>query len=367
MKIGILSMQRVINYGSVLQAWSLREMVRQATGATAEFIDIEDSPALESLAGNAEAEEYAPKAAMSRTLLQRGKRWCFTRLSRRNKAMIRRFMRDELHLDAPGSECLDCAVIGSDEVFNHVRGVRLQLHGEVRRADRVITYAASCGSARPEHIRTEDAPRVRQAMQRLSAVSVRDDATAHYASELYDGPIQMHMDPVLMGPLHARKARKVPLKKYLLVYAYGQRIRTEAEISAIQAYAKAHGLKTVAMGGTQFWCDLFVPAPPMRMLDWFAHADCVVTDTFHGAVFSVITKRRFAAIVRPSNRGKLNCLLAQLGLADRSVGEMAQLAAILDAPVDHDGVEHILARERQRAQAYLKEQLNDEQGTHPPV
>ena len=53
-----------------------------------------------------------------------------------------------------------------------------------------------------------------------------------------------------MGPLHARKQRKVWLKKYLLVYAYGQRIRTAEEINAIRAFAKEKGHKIVAMGGS---------------------------------------------------------------------------------------------------------------------
>ena len=156
------------------------------------------------------------------------------------------------------------------------------------------------------------------------------------------------------------------LKRYLLVYAYGYRIRSEEEIQAIQAYAKAHGLKTVAIGGSQFWCDLYIPASPMRMLDWFAHADCVVTDTFHGAVFSVITRRRFGVLIRPSNQGKLEGLLQDLGLTSRQITALTRLGEILDAPVD-DAVDEILTRERQRARAYLKEQLCDERENHRTV
>lgn len=367
MKIAILSMQRVANYGSVLQAWSLRQLVREVTGGIVEFIDIAPSPVLESQAENIEAREFSIPVALSRNILQRGKRWCFTHLSRWNRKGIRRFMRRELRLDDAVSDRFDYAVIGSDEVFNHVRGISLQLHGEVQQADKVITYAACCGSAKPEDIRQEDLPRVREAMRHISALSVRDESTARYASELYDGQITHHLDPVLVGSLHARKARKVPLKGYMLVYAYGYRIRSQAEIDAIKAYAKKNGLKTVAMGGSQFWCDLFVPASPMRMLDWFAHADCVVTDTFHGAVFSVITRRQFAAIIRPSNQGKLADLLNRLGFSGRSAEDMAQLGNILDTPVDYETTEKILTRERQRARDYLKEQLNDGKEAHLPV
>lgn len=367
MKIAILSMQRVENYGSVLQAWSLREMVREVTGTTPQFIDIEDATALKSRAENVEVREYGAPKQLSRGILQRGKRWCFTRLSRWNRKGIRRFMHHELRLDDAVSDHFDHAIIGSDEVFNHVCGISLQLHGEVQQAEKVITYAACCGSAKPEDIRQEDLPRVREAMQHISALSVRDESTARYAAQLYDGEINNHLDPVLVGRLRDRKARRVPLKGYMLVYAYGYRIRSQEEIDAIKAYAKENGLKTVAMGGSQFWCDLFVPAAPMRMLDWFVHADCVVTDTFHGAVFSVITRRNFAAIVRPSNRGKLADLLERLGLSGRIAADMVQLGNILDTPVDYEATEKILIRERQRARDYLKEQLNDGKEAHSSV
>ncbi|MBR6669082.1 MAG: polysaccharide pyruvyl transferase family protein [Clostridia bacterium] len=365
MKHAILSMQRVVNFGSVLQAWSLREMIRDVTGETADFIDIENTPALETLADNKEKQEYGVTAKMSRSLLQRGKRWCFTRLSTWNKRKIRTFMEKTLRLDqVQPDQRYDHVIIGSDEVFNHACGVRLQLHGEVAQADRVLTYAASCGSARSEDIRREDLPRVREAMSRLQAVSVRDVGTAEYAAALWDGQPLRHMDPVLMGPLQGRKIRRVWLKKYLLVYAYGHRIRTDAEIDAIRSFARAKGLKTVAVGGSQFWCDLYIPASPMRMLDWFANADYVVTDTFHGVIFSVIHRCRFAAIIRPSNRNKLTSLLEDLSLEKRSTADMTRLAEILEAPVDYDAVDGILTRERQRAQDYLKEQLCDVQGTH---
>ena len=367
MRIAILSMQRVENYGSVLQAWSLREMVRELTGDLPEFLDIESAPVLRSKAKNLETNEYGQAHQLSRGILQRGKRWCFTRLSRWKKKSIRRFMQCELHLDEPVNNHFDCAIIGSDEVFNHARGISLQLHGKVKQADKVITYAACCGSAKPEDIPDEALPQVCEAMRNIQALSVRDANTARYAARLYDGGIVEHLDPVLVGSLYARKVKKVPLKKYMLIYAYGQRIHSQAEIDAIKAYAKARNLKTVAVGGTQYWCDLLVPASPMRVLDWFAHAECVVTDTFHGAVFSVITHRRFAAIIRPSNRGKLEDLLNRLELTDRRANDMTRLGQILDTPVDYDATEVILARERQRTREYLKEQLSDGEKAHSPV
>lgn len=358
MKYAILSMQRVVNFGSVLQAWSLREMIREVTGENAEFLDIEDHPAVESAQTVKARMDYAAPAAYSRSIMQRGKRWMIARLSAFNKGLIRAFMRDELRLKGENSgKSYDHVIVGSDEVFNHVKGVRIQLHGAVSQAEHVISYAASCGSARAEDIHAEDVPTVRRAMARYEAVSVRDAGTEAYARQLYEGPILRHLDPVLMGGLHARRPRKVWLKKYLLVYAYGQRIRTAEEIDAIRSFAREKGLKIVAMGGSQFWCDLYIPASPMRMLDWFAHADYVVTDTFHGTIFSVINRRRFAVLIRQSNANKLTCLLEDLSLSGQRVMAMEHLPDVLEHAPDYEAVDVLLARERTRAREYLKEQL----------
>lgn len=365
MRIAILSMQRIVNFGSVLQAWSLRQLVQEVTGAPVDFLDIEDSPALERKGDALAITDYEAPASCSQHILQKAKRWIITLLSGYNKKLIRKFMQEELRLDAACSQrSYDHVIVGSDEVFNHAAGIRLQLHGDVKQARQVITYAASCGSARAEDVRPEDVQTLRNAMNRFAAVSVRDAGTASYAQHFYDGRITKHMDPVLMGSLHARKVRKVWLKKYLLVYAYGYRIRTAEEIDALRSFARKKGLKIVAMGGSQYWCDLYIPAAPMRMLDWFAHADYVVTDTFHGAIFSVINQKKFAAIVRPSNENKLTCLLADLSLAERQLKDPALLESVLDKPVDYDAVDALLAQERVETRAYLKELLTDEQGIH---
>ena len=365
MKIGILSMQRVVNFGSVLQAWSLRQMIQEAAGVSAEFLDIENSPALESQGADMSGADGGEPAFYSRCVLQRGKRRIIRLLSSYNKRLIRRFMEKELRLDAACSQNMyDCVVVGSDEVFNHVAGIRLQLHGKVKQAQRVITYAASCGTAKPEDVRSEDAPELRAAMRRFEAVSVRDAGTERYAEHFYDGPIHRHLDPVLMGELHARKVRKVWLKKYMLVYAYGQRIRSAREIEAIRSFAKQRKLKIVAVGGSQYWCDLYLPLSPMSVLDWFAHADYVVTDTFHGVIFSVINQRPFAAIVRSSNENKLMGLLGDLALTARRFTDSNTLEEIFDEAIDYDRVNALLSRERVRTRAYLKEFLTHEKGNH---
>lgn len=358
MKIAILSMQRVLNFGSVLQAYSLRKILEKIAKEPVQFIDIEEDRVCPSKKTNFEEAHAGKEKTLPNGILSKAKRRIITHLSARNKKKIRKFMEKTLNLaESHNHSHYDMVVVGSDEVFNHRNGVNLQLHGDVKQADRVISYAASAGSAMLEDISPEDRSIVRDVMTRFAAVSVRDTATQKYAQALYDGEVQHHLDPVLVGDLDERKHRKVWLKNYLLVYAYGHRIKTAEEIDAIQKYARDKGLKTVAIGGSQPWCDLYVPVSPFRLLDYFYYADAVVTDTFHGTIFSVINQKRFAVIVRNTNGNKLRGLLEDLALQSREVKNMDRLAEVLDVPIDYQTVEGIRAREKQRAYTYLETEL----------
>lgn len=359
-KIAILSMQRVVNFGSVLQAYSLRELLREITGETADFLDIEEQPSLPSRKTVKNSVDYEAPAAHPSGHLQRAKRWSIARLSSCNKRLIRKFMKTELNLHRTDNEkTYDCVIIGSDEVFNHRKGVCLQLHGQVKQAEKVISYAASCGSAIAEDVAPESVDEVQKAMSSFSAMSVRDEATERYVSVFYPGEVKRHLDPVLIGNLHFRPHRPVILKNYLLVYAYGQRIRTAEEIDAIRSFAKSRGLKIVAMGGSQFWCDLYIPASPFRLLDYFFHADYVITDTFHGAVFSVINQKKFAVIIRKTNREKITSLLGDLGLSARLLADIGRMEETLLKPIDYASVEAILKQERVRTREYLLKQMEE--------
>ena len=356
--IAILSMQRIVNFGSVLQAYSLRNIIWELTGQKASFLDIDLSDCCPSIKSIPESVDYETPVAYPPGNMQKAKRRVISKLSAYNKHLIHTFMHKELELDTDLSEKYSHVVIGSDEVLNHRNEtVCLQLHGKVENADHVFTYAASCGNARAEDILDQDRIRVKDALDHLSEISVRDDATATYVQGLCGRDTLHHLDPVLVGDLYDRKHKPVWLKNYLIVYAYGHRIRTADEISAIQRFAREHSLKTVAIGGSQFWCDLYLPLSPFRVLDYFYYADYVVTDTFHGAIFSIINQRKFAVIPRKTNQAKVLGLLSDLGLSNRVLQGIDQLEAVLTEDIPYDAVDEILARERIRTREYLQKQL----------
>lgn len=360
-KIAILSMQRVVNFGSVLQGYSLRKMIYENTGALADFLDIDRENTIECNHLMSPRIDSAKELIMPMGLVHRAKRKLVWQLVKHNDNQIKEFMKNELEVAEENSNKeYDCVVVGSDEVFNNPLGICIQLYGDVKQADKVISYAASCGAAKVEEIPEESVDTVKSAMKNFKAMSVRDDGTKEYVKKLYDGVVEKHLDPVLMGDLHKREHKKVPLKNYIVVYGYSYRMRDKAEIDAIKKFAKERGLKTVSIGGTQFWTDYYIPMSPFRVLDYFYYADYVITDTFHGTIFSVINQKKFASIIRKSNENKMTNLLKDLGLEERRVDDVNRLSEILEQEIDYDSVNKLLEEERVKAREYLKRNLVEE-------
>ena len=174
--------------------------------------------------------------------------------------------------------------------------------------------------------------------------------------------VEFNLDPVLAYDFIG-KCKLIPkiksIEKYLILYAYSGRILKE-ESEWISAYAKQKGLKVYAIGGVQKCADHYIDCSPFEVLSYFLNAEEVITDTFHGTIFSVITKRQFVSIVRKSegtfygNEEKLTDLLKRLGLENRAVYNIEDCFAVQKMGINYEKVQTILGEERAKTQVYLK-------------
>ncbi len=361
MNIGILSMQEVRNYGSFLQAFALRSML-EALGHRCSFVNIVPGERLES-----RTPDWLRKASLLSERLRGG------HFAERLKNMClfhARFAREflpELGVGKGGEAAghLDAVVIGSDEVFNCTQdtwfGFSRQLFGEGLDADKVITYAASFGSTTlPMLERRGIKDVVAGLLGKLDKISVRDMNSYETVRALTGESPEMHVDPVLAFD-YAGQLRALPRREgkgYMVVYTYPGRISDPGEVAAIRAYAGTNGLDLVSVGHYFPWCDATVVPHPFKVLSYFRHAACVVTDTFHGAVFSIKYNRPFCAIVRDTNSQKLAHLLGQFGLTGRIAAAGRDIPSLLERPVDYSPVNAAIRRERERSLDYLKKNLD---------
>lgn len=178
-RVGIMSMQRIANYGSFLQAYGLK-CILQELGCAVEFVDYHPGKVLisaKSSKGIFRKLNKAVEAIKYQAPLK--DRICYIRYK---KNYAKRYLPylgiGEEKNYAPE---VDVLIIGSDEVFNCVQdnvnvGFSPELFGEGNRAKRLITYAASFGNTTIEKMQMHGVDKqVKAWLSRFDAISVRDD------------------------------------------------------------------------------------------------------------------------------------------------------------------------------------------------
>ncbi len=372
MKICIVSMQRVLNYGSLLQAYSLKKMIT-SLGHEVSFIDIEpnEEDNLKRLAVIKfdEGVKISSKNVLSR-LLQQDSCICYclkkVYAKKKVKKLQERFLDNVLELDeANNKKEYDVCVIGSDEVFNCLNdaswGFTSQLFGNVKQAKKVITYAASCGFTKSSDLTKDIRNVIESAFSSIKAFSVRDENTANFVREIAKKEPQYHFDPVVVGNFDkeiekASKCLKKLPKKYCIIYAYHGRMG-EVEKKAILDFCRKEKMTPVSIGGSQKWVHKHLALNPFEVLSAFKNAAYVITDTFHGAIFSSKYASRYAIIVRDSNNNKLSDLITRLKIENHRANNMEQIAELYNVIDDKKNIREIEKSQYKKSVEYLEQNI----------
>lgn len=363
MVVGIMSMQRIKNYGSFMQAYSLKKNI-ESLGHKVVFVDYKVEKALVDNNTVTKAPGFFKKCI---NYMGTMKYKNSDILGAEQCKMYEKEYYSMLGLTHENNcnEKVDILVIGSDEVFNCCQanadvGYSKQLFGENCNAKKIISYAASCGFTTVEllsenNIKSEISKMLKN---NFSAISVRDKNTYDVVTQLTNKEPILNLDPVLITDIKSFCKPINPINKpYLMVYGYTNRIKDDAEIQAIKRFARSKNLMTVSVGVHQYWTDYQINANPFELLSYFKGASYVVTDTFHGTIFSVKFNKPFCSLVRVSNKNKLTDLLQRLGLEHQMVTQPENISIALENNMDYNAVNNILETERNKALEYLSREL----------
>lgn len=365
-KVGILSMQRIANYGSFLQAYGLKHILEDL-GCEVQFVDYHPGETLIPADGGTGIKRKISKVLEAfkydAPLKEKLK---FINYKKNYAKNYYPYLGISSEMNY--SPKLDVLVIGSDEVFNCVQnntnvGFSPELFGVNNNAKKVITYAASFGNTTVQKLKKYGVTdEVAGYLQKLDAISVRDANSGRIVKELTRKEALYNLDPVLAYDFIGKCSNiptNVPEENYMILYGYAGRFSKE-ECRKIRAYADSKGLKVFCIGGVQDTCDKFIDCNPFQVIAYFQHADCVVTDTFHGTILSVITHRQFASVVRSTGYGnseKMTDLLGRLGLSDRIVDDLDIVGNKVDDLIDYEKVDEIIMNERKKSYEYLKREV----------
>lgn len=365
-KIGIMSMQRIINYGSFLQAYGLKKLVENITQENVQFVDYEFGVDLTIRKNKLNKKKnLIKKIKKNRAILNYLKK----------KAFLRRVKNDLVkNLKTIGVDLInynkniDTLIIGSDEVFNCIQpypvGYSKQLFGEGFEKSAVISYAASFGNTQyDELVKFGIDNEIKKFLLNFKAISVRDKNSANIIEHLLGKAPTVNIDPVLVYDFKEEIIKYQVEKKsdYIIIYAYTDRLSKNEE-DYIKIFADKKSKKIISIGNYSRIADENIICNPFYVFSYFKNADYVITDTFHGTIFSIKMNAKFCTIVRESNKNKLNFLLSKLKKLDRKVKTLDDIERLYDIGIEYQETNRIIEIERRNAINYLKDNLKYEHG-----
>lgn len=337
-----MTMQRVANYGSFLQAYALKKYLEEM-GNEVIFVDFMKTEIMQ----EEPRRKHIPRVQTILKLLSPKKRKMLLCSKQINKRFNNEFIPQlGINNNSYGAQC-DILIIGSDQVFscatihNKDGEYYKELFGYNANTNRIISYAASFGSTTLDFIEKKGMEvELKKLLSKFEAISVRDQNSKYMIEKLMNKTPYIHLDPVLIYDFKKEVEKEVEYSNYLLLYAYGNRFSIE-EGKEIRRFAKKKNLKIMCIYGMYDWCDLHIVPTPFEALAIFKKADYVVTDTFHGTVISIKYNKKFVTFVRKrvnvgeDNKNKLGDLLSRFDLEERSMEQLSELEEKLEKDIDY--------------------------------
>ena len=359
-KIGIMSMQRIINYGSFLQSFGLKKTI-ESLGYQVEFVDYHiEEPIIQG----------TEKFSLKQKIINKIKYHLNFKRKINEKAMkymylnsINKYLNVSSERNYPYDK-LDTLVIGSDEVFNCMQdypvGYSKELFGKNYENINVITYAACFGNTSLSNLKKYKIDsEISNMLKKMKSISVRDNNSYNIVKELTNISAEINLDPVLISNVEDNMIDNVKIKDYILLYAYPCRF-TKKESSAIKSFAKKYNKKIITIGGYQKIADINLVVNPFEIFAYFKYADFVITDTFHGSIFSIKNHSNFCAIARRGPRGNDNKLIDLLERLDKKeclVDDLTNIEKLFKRKLDYKKTDVIVQKERKKAINYLTSKL----------
>ena len=254
----------------------------------------------------------------------------------------------------------DICILGSDTIWNI--GDRYFLKekkiywGETANSKIVISYAASLGNSDISILRNY--PELVNDLTRLDGISVRDDHTLNIVKSLTGKNVSLVCDPTLLydKSFYSNYVGRPKDQNYIFVY-YFQRMPVDLERKIVN-YAERKNLQIIVMGESMKSFTRREGFDPMLFLNRFANADLVVTNTFHGTLFSVIFEKQ--AIFNSNWKQKVRDIIERFGISDQDYAGCNSIESLFYNKIDYEVVRDKVDVFRKESKRFLAKYIGDE-------
>lgn len=270
---------------------------------------------------------------------------------------------------------IDAFIVGSDQCWRPIyspciTNYFLDFAKELTNVKR-ISYAASFGTAEWE-FDSQQTEKCKELISSFDAVSVReDDGVALVGTYLGRGDAIHVLDPTMLldtSDYDAIIQREKPEKSQgnLMVYVLDKTPGTESYIEKVAAKLNLNTFEVMPhlrLQSTEVNNDnveSFQYPCPSQWLKGFQDAEFIITDSFHGTVFSILYNKPFLTMGN-EKRGmsRFTSLLKMFGLEHRFITSLdaESIDGLLGRSINWNNVNEILEKERAKAFGFLKDSL----------
>ena len=262
------------------------------------------------------------------------------------------------------NQMYDVFITGSDQIWSVFDSIFNPYYYLDFVQGRKISYAPCMGT---DQIPADTAKQIQVLLEDYEAVSVREDVSARQLSEITGRDVAWVCDPTLLHDadfwMDFTVGIPAPNEKYLLCYFLESR---PWYFELAKSLAKQLGLKLKLIPSR--WEHLgsqYVIADaigPREFVSLFRHADYVLTDSYHGSIFSLIFEKDFQYLLRfrsddPASQNiRIQSLFDRLDLQCRIVSPEREEISI---PMDYTLIKEKLAVFRESSKQFLRKSFEE--------
>lgn len=380
-KVGICACYDTLNYGSMLQSFATQVAI-DSMGYSSEYIVYKKkkTPAfiIKQLPRFLNSNLIFDKIMKIKKKNALGK---YPEIESKNKTREKAFKRfqdkyyrkfspvyfgyDEL---CKAANSYDSILVGSDQLWTP-GGLGTNFYNLMFVPDEVnkISYATSFGvSSIPWYQRN----RTKNYLRRINYLSVREIKGANLVNEIAGCPAKVVVDPTMLLTKQ-RWQDYIPEKRiveepYIFCYFLGENpghrnIAKELKEKTGLPIVCTPFLDSFVEGDLQFGEYQLFDIGPDDFINLIRGAEYVLTDSFHGSVFSILHHKKFVTLNRfdegkQSRNSRIDSLCAILGLEDRRY--RSNILEEISSDIDYTAVDEKLMSLREESLEFMNEALN---------
>lgn len=368
MKVSVITLHRVRNYGSSLQTLATQSLL-EMYGADVEIIDY--YPERYTSLGLLKRLKHKSSKLEKNIILLTGARMIMCLSYAKKKFVFDSFLKKYIKLSPETYRTpqeikkyplkSDAYCTGSDQVWNSHwnEGIDTPFYLDfVPKSEYKFSFASSIGS---DSLNDKEKKAVKKMLSEYRHISVRELQGVKILQEIGIDSTNV-LDPTLCFNMDFWKKYSSDIysgKKYILTYNlhHDKRIDNLAQKTAeklgCKVYNISYNIHDVVRSGTLKWC------PSLEdYLGLIKNARCVITDSFHATAFSLIFHTDFFVLYPEEASSRLRSILRLTCLENRGSEKFPKVDDVLKK-INFSNVENILDKQRTESKKYIEKIMSE--------